>query len=478
MLELQGKYNKAKVFTDNIDNETISQVIQLLNQPYIADSKLRIMPDCLPYYTEVLTDIGFKPIYEISYHDKIANYDKVTKTIQFAPPKAIIKRPLRTNEKLYQFYLTKNHTSFVTTENHRILINDNVQLAKDIPLTTTMKEYPFCGNNIAPHLKQCHYSDIELQLLCWIIGDSSISDNGCGTIRVKFAFQKTRKIHRLTDLLNQYQIQYHTHVDKKGHTNITINKDSSAKLINLLPNGIKSMPNEILYANSHQFEIIKNEIIQADGNYEAYNQQKGFVYTTTDKHTSDILQALFCINGHLVVQKEKPQCRKQKSLYRINATEAHKIPYNKNGYHNSKITKSEIHYQNDVYCIECDTSFFIIKQHGLTMVTGNCHAGAGCVIGTTMTITDKVCCNLVGVDVGCGMLAVQLKETDIDLPLLDTIINQYVPSGFDKHEHPVAKFKKLETIVAPVDVMSAYRSIGTLGGGEVLATDTVKAVYS
>lgn len=106
------------------------------------------------------------------------------------------------------------------------------------------------------------------------------------------------------------------------------------------------------------------------------------------------------------------------------------------------------------------------------------HAGAGCVIGTTMTLTDKVCPNLVGVDIGCGMLAVQLQETDMNLPLLDTVINQYVPSGFDKHEHPVTKFKKLETIIAPVDVMSAYRSIGTLGGGEVLATDTVKAVYS
>ncbi len=49
--------------------------------------------------------------------------------------------------------------------------------------------------------------------------------------------------------------------------------------------------------------------------------------------------------------------------------------------------------------------------------------------------------------------------------MVDTVINQYVPSGFDKHEHPVAKFKKLETIVAPIDVLSAYRSIGTLGGG-------------
>ena len=39
MLELKGKYNTAKVFTDNVDNETISQVIELLNQDYIKNAK-------------------------------------------------------------------------------------------------------------------------------------------------------------------------------------------------------------------------------------------------------------------------------------------------------------------------------------------------------------------------------------------------------------------------------------------------------
>ena len=38
MLELKGKYNTTKVFTDNVDNETISQVIELLNQDYIKDA--------------------------------------------------------------------------------------------------------------------------------------------------------------------------------------------------------------------------------------------------------------------------------------------------------------------------------------------------------------------------------------------------------------------------------------------------------
>ena len=45
MIELNGKYNTAKIFTDNVDNETISQLTTLLNQKFVKDSRIRIMPD-------------------------------------------------------------------------------------------------------------------------------------------------------------------------------------------------------------------------------------------------------------------------------------------------------------------------------------------------------------------------------------------------------------------------------------------------
>lgn len=92
------------------------------------------------------------------------------------------------------------------------------------------------------------------------------------------------------------------------------------------------------------------------------------------------------------------------------------------------------------------------------------HAGKGCVIGTTMTLIDKVIPNLVGVDIGCGMLAVKLEETDVDLPLLDNVIHEYVPAGFTIHDHAVAK-SNADMIYAPVNVEHAFKSLGTLGGG-------------
>ena len=43
------------------------------------------------------------------------------------------------------------------------------------------------------------------------------------------------------------------------------------------------------------------------------------------------------------------------------------------------------------------------------------HAGKGCVIGFTADLGDKVIPNIVGVDIGCGMLCVELGKIELDL---------------------------------------------------------------
>ena len=97
------------------------------------------------------------------------------------------------------------------------------------------------------------------------------------------------------------------------------------------------------------------------------------------------------------------------------------------------------------------------------------HAGAGCTIGTTITVTDKICPNLVGVDIGCGMLAVRLKEKDINFKDLDETIRRNVPSGFSirTKAHKNADSIDLSQLkcVRSCNTNKGYLSIGTLGGG-------------
>ena len=97
------------------------------------------------------------------------------------------------------------------------------------------------------------------------------------------------------------------------------------------------------------------------------------------------------------------------------------------------------------------------------------HAGAGCTVGTTMTITDKVIPNIVGVDIGCGMEAVRLKETHIEVQQLDKLIYRAIPSGFAIREKPHRYIGKLDLTELccydRIDHLRAEKSIGTLGGG-------------
>ena len=97
------------------------------------------------------------------------------------------------------------------------------------------------------------------------------------------------------------------------------------------------------------------------------------------------------------------------------------------------------------------------------------HAGAGCTIGTTMTITDKVVPNLVGVDIGCGMETVKIKEKHLELQKLDKVVYQKIPSGFCVREKTHRYFDRIDLMELHcwpyINHDRAEKSLGTLGGG-------------
>jgi len=97
------------------------------------------------------------------------------------------------------------------------------------------------------------------------------------------------------------------------------------------------------------------------------------------------------------------------------------------------------------------------------------HSGAGCTIGTTMTIGDKIVPNLVGVDIGCGMEVIKLANRRLELQKLDKLIYNKIPSGFnirDKEHKFNAEIDLIQLkCKGRVKLARARRSIGTLGGG-------------
>ena len=97
------------------------------------------------------------------------------------------------------------------------------------------------------------------------------------------------------------------------------------------------------------------------------------------------------------------------------------------------------------------------------------HAGAGCTIGTTMTIQDKICPNLVGVDIGCGMETIRIKEKHIELQSLDKLIRSEIPSGFAIRNKPHRYNEQIDLdslyCAKHIKLDRARLSVGTLGGG-------------
>ena len=97
------------------------------------------------------------------------------------------------------------------------------------------------------------------------------------------------------------------------------------------------------------------------------------------------------------------------------------------------------------------------------------HSGKGCVVGTTMTLNGRICPSLVGVDIGCGIETVVLGAEKIDLPRLDALIFSHIPSGSRVHEKPLPVASSIDLsglhCFSKINMERAYRSIGTLGGG-------------
>lgn len=477
MFELRGKYNSCKVFTDNADEACVSQLLNLLNQESLKGLKIRVMPDCLPDFTEVLTTKGFIKLSDLKYEDLVANYDPDTKQIIFSNPKYIITRPLRDDEIVFEFYCKQSNFSICATEKHRMLLKKGVVKAESIEAITTLSDYVFFADGIKNPLKK--YSDLEIQLICWIVGDASLKkNNGNGNYRIAFSLGKERKIKRICTLLDDYKLQYKRSPDRKGNTSIIINTESSDRILKKM-NYEKEFPYDFLFLDKNQSNIFVEELIQVDGDYEAYINKRGYRFSSINERSIDIAQAVFCINNNMAIRKERIRKTNfdnewHKILYLNKINEAAFI-HSKSGFNHRKIEKRKMNYNGNVYCIECETSFFVARQNGVTFITGNCHAGAGCVIGTTMEIKDKVIPNLVGVDVGCGMYTVKLKEKRLELPKIDSIIRNEIPSGgtirtrSGQHRYAknieVGSLRCLGKTNCRVSETVAMCSVGTLGGG-------------
>lgn len=113
----------------------------------------------------------------------------------------------------------------------------------------------------------------------------------------------------------------------------------------------------------------------------------------------------------------------------------------------------------------CDQEF--IKDSKIRIMP-DVHTGSGCVIGFTMDINSKIVPNLLGVDIACGMLCINLGKIDIDLPYLNSRIRNEIPSGKNIHNGAIARMPEIKNLKCYRDLKDSSkfeRSLGSLGSG-------------
>ncbi len=132
-----------------------------------------------------------------------------------------------------------------------------------------------------------------------------------------------------------------------------------------------------------------------------------------------------------------------------------------------------------IYCAGIDGSAleqiyslakFEVYKDSKIRIMPDAHAGIGCTIGTTMTLTDRVTPNLVGVDIGCGMIVAELGRAFVDPFRLEEVIEQNIPSGMNVRDKAIPETTEACGLLDDLRCPAGRRdynalSVGTLGGG-------------
>lgn len=465
---IKREFSDIKIFAKTIEESALKQIKELGEFEAYKKNKIRIMPDCLTQDAEVLTENGFIEIVNLSPNVKIANYDYDTKNIFYKKPKQIISRDKKENEKIYQYSNKQQGITMTMSHNHRLCIKNNKEIIAGDKESILLKEQIFNANKRISTIDR--YSDDFIRIICWVVGDGSIKKTFNAksvTKNIRFGLKKERKIKQIIKLCKNLNLGF-SRYDSKKQTTISINTKSSRELIRIVGDD-KNYPKDFEKLNKRQSIILLEELIKVDGDYEAYINNRGYRLNSSRERDCDFFQIVisqnYGVSKKVLREVYSNYTKEKRKLYYVTAISEDKLSYSKGGIHNRKLIRTEIDYKGKLVCVECDSSYFVCRQNGVTFITGNCHAGAGCTIGTTMEIKDKITPNLVGTDIGCGMLTVKLKETEIDLKKFDEVINKYIPNGFNVHNKPKVDFDFSNLIANGVNIDRAKKSIGTLGGG-------------
>lgn len=318
---------------------------------------------CLPLdSTEVLTPDGFTLLGDLSVGDEVVAYDHETGNLKVSTVKRVVAP--REEEVIRYKYIeaTAQHKFLAKSVGSSNFVDKTWFDVVNGTLYVLPMPNPIETDGI-------DLTDDEIRYLVAVQADGSyvspIGDRKTSNA-VRFGFRKPRKIQRMKELLDRLGIDYKTYHEKNGKTvrySISDWYGGKSWCEDYLDG--KAFSDKFLGMNSHQTDVFFNELREWDGTININNQLQ---YTSTVGENVELVQALLFLSqgksAHIYKSVGKGNRR---DLYTIAVPSGRGhvvISSNSRDKLTSRVTT--------VSCIEVDTGYIVVRQHGLVFITGNC----------------------------------------------------------------------------------------------------------
>lgn len=306
--------------------------------------------NCLPVEeTELLTPNGWKLLKDITKDDEIATYYENGDMIYFEKPLDVVEIHKDTVIDDGAYIATKDHRMWCKSTSHGG--NGRFKFINYGSFFECHRQYAFrAGGNI--YTNGIDISDDMLRLLVWVQADGHYGE--CKSNLIDFHFSKARKIERVKEILDRLGIEYYYHKNKDNTVRIKISDIKiKEELERFLDN--KKFTYKLMMMSQRQFEIFKEELVQADGNVEMQ------AYFSTIKQNYDVVQGIFALhntrNQYTTIGSSDCVCFGYRTMQSCGRE--------------TRINKRKT-YETYVGCVTVKSGKILVRQRGRTYVTGNC----------------------------------------------------------------------------------------------------------
>lgn len=331
---------------------------------------------CVDCDTEFFTGHGWKRIADYKIGDKVLQYNE-NGTAELVEPIKYIKQ---SSEALYHFE-TKYGLSQTLSLNHNVAYVTSKGHLKKVPMHEIIRRNEACTNGFSGEfLTSFSYSgkglrlfDNEIRLMVAIFADGSFEDycrtNGRKSYRkVRFNLKKDRKKERLEHLLNKLQISF---VKKESA------EEGAHVYMFYAPYIGKHFIKDWYDCNRHQLEIIADEVMKWDGEYNTNNR-----YSTTNKNDADFVQFVFSSLGYrasISIQNRVGSSRTTNGKKYIRKTIEYTVRYTKRNTVGMTASKGKkvniskvIPKDGYEYCFTVPSGLLVLRKDNKIFITGNC----------------------------------------------------------------------------------------------------------